>query len=314
MKKKNVAILLATYNGEKYLKQQIDSIINQTYKNIIIYIHDDGSTDNTLLILNEYADKYPEIIKLLNYDKTGSAKNNFLSLLSRVDEEYIMFSDQDDYWLKDKIKLSIDTMLLAEEKDKNLPICVYTDMHVVDENLEVLYDSFLKSTKKNGLKNDICDLLSDNSVAGCTCLINKKCCELANNYLDINNIKMHDWWVALIAKYCGKLIFLNEKTSLYRQHSNNVVGIHNNKIKWMKRILKNIISGKQFKSSYDGIKDILNISKELDRFNAINENDKTAIRKLSNINEYSKYSRMIFFFKNNLIKKDLKNIWKIFLV
>jgi rhamnosyltransferase len=314
MEKNEVAVLLATYNGEKYIQQQLDSIINQTYKNIKIYIHDDGSSDNTLKIINFYKKKYPAIINLLHYEKTGSAKNNFLSLLKKTNERYVMFSDQDDYWKKDKIEKTIEQMLIIEKECNSIPVCIYTDMSVVDEKLNLMYDSFLDFMKKDPKKRGINDLLRDNVVAGCTCMINRKCIDLCNNYYDINNIKMHDWWVALIARYTGRLFFLNLKTSLYRQHSSNVVGVHNNKLIWLKKIIKNILTGKQIQSSKKGIRDIINISIELNKFDALNKEDESIIRMLANINKYSKLKRMSFFYQNNIIKKDLKNIWKIVLV
>lgn len=100
-----IAILMATYNGEKYLGEQIESILAQTYKDWHLYIHDDGSKDNTVTILKEFVAKHSQQITLLEYSSQGGACRNFLSMLERVDAPYYMFSDQDDVWLNEKIEI-----------------------------------------------------------------------------------------------------------------------------------------------------------------------------------------------------------------
>ena len=112
-----IDILMATYNGEKYLAEQIESIINQSYTNWHLYIQDDCSTDRTLTVAFSYQKKFPEKITVIkNTKNSGSAKDNFFSMLSLSTSEYIMFSDQDDIWLPDKIKITHNRMLRLEKK------------------------------------------------------------------------------------------------------------------------------------------------------------------------------------------------------
>ena len=115
-----VAILLATYNGERFIKDQLDSILNQTYQNFVCYIHDDGSTDRTVDILKKYVSKYPKKIKLLEYPGKKGAVGNFLSLIDyaveHCREQYYLFSDQDDIWLPQKIELEVKKIRKIDNK------------------------------------------------------------------------------------------------------------------------------------------------------------------------------------------------------
>ena len=130
-----VDVLLATYNGEKYLKEQIDSILNQTYQNINLIISDDNSNDSTRKILEEYK-KIDNRIKIYLQDKNLGYIKNFEFLLTKVESNYYMLSDQDDVWLPEKIEKSMKTL-----KEKNADL-VFGDLEVVDEKLNTIYPSF----------------------------------------------------------------------------------------------------------------------------------------------------------------------------
>lgn len=225
MNNKKLAILLATYNGEKYLRQQIDSILNQSFSDYMLYIRDDNSTDSTKNIIKEYVLKYPEKIKEIKDNKIANgARNNFLLLLKHVyglkKYSLFMFCDQDDVWQKNKIELTINEY--DKVIDKNIPILIHTDLYVVDKNLNMIYKSFFQYSK---LKKDYVkfnNYLIQNNVTGCTVCINKKLVDLIN--FDIKYIFMHDWYFALIASAFGQVIFINNQTVYYRQHGQNVVG------------------------------------------------------------------------------------------
>ena len=131
-----VGILLATYNGEQYIREQLDSILNQTYVDWVCYIHDDGSADNTWQTIKKYESDYPDKFVVLNYEKCGGACKNFISLMKYSSENYIMFSDQDDVWAKNKIEVTLNRMK-SIEADSDKPYAVFTDLYVVDENLEI---------------------------------------------------------------------------------------------------------------------------------------------------------------------------------
>ncbi len=215
-----IDILLATYNGEKYLKDQLDSILNQTYNNFRLLISDDCSTDKTRNILEEYKNKDNRIELFFQKNNLGVIRN-FEFLLNKVENKYYMFSDQDDIWKEFKIEKSVKKI---EESDSDL---VYSDLEVVDENLKVKYDSYWKLKgfyKKIKKYNNFESLYLNNFVTGCT-IISKK--ELIKKFLPLPNTSkyvLHDYWITLIISQDGKISYIEEPLIRYRQHKNNKVG------------------------------------------------------------------------------------------
>lgn len=214
-----VNILLATYNGEKYIREQIDSILNQTYKEFRLLISDDGSTDGTREILNEYKSKDNRIEVFMQEKNLGVVKN-FEFLLGKVEAEFYMFSDQDDIWKESKIEKSLNKI----EEGFDL---VYSDLEVVDENLNVTYSSYWKLKgiyNKVKKYNNFDALYLNNFITGCT-IISKK--ELINSFMPLPNTSkfvLHDYWISLIISQEGKIAYIEEPLIKYRQHKNNKVG------------------------------------------------------------------------------------------
>lgn len=214
-----VDILLATYNGGEYITEQIDSILNQTHKEFRLLISDDGSTDETREILNKYKQKDNRIEVFMQEKNLGVVKN-FEFLLKKVEAKYYMFSDQDDIWKETKIEKSLTK--IKEGFD-----LVYSDLEVVDENLNVIYDSYWKLKGiSNKIKkyNNFESLYLNNFVTGCT-VISKK--ELINSFLPLPNTSkfvLHDYWISLIISQNGKIAYVEEPLIKYRQHKNNKVG------------------------------------------------------------------------------------------
>ncbi len=232
---RKVAIIMATYNGERYLKEQIDSILAQTYKNFTIYIQDDRSSDNTVSIINSYSQFQDNIILIDNGLSRLGASLNFMTLLNCIESEYYMFADQDDFWLPNKIELSIARLINLEgQYGKGSPIIVHTDRTYTDHKLNVIQASeFNPRNRKpkdieykiNQLKD--CNILSIYTiVGGCTMAINKKAKEISFPYL---NIRMHDATIAMRVAHHEKGIIstIFESTILYRQHESNTCGISN---------------------------------------------------------------------------------------
>lgn len=218
-----IAILMATYNGEKYICQQIDSILSQTCKDWELYIHDDGSTDNTIAVVESYVEKYPNKIHLIDGKSTGGAKYNFFYMFGQVEAPYYMTCDQDDVWLDKKIELTYDKMLTIENK-ADVPCLVYTELRVVDSELNTIADTMSEYQSLDCHKRTINQFILQNSVTGCTMMVNMALRDKMLHITDIDNTIMHDWWAALVAAQFGKTAFIDEPTILYRQHGDNSLG------------------------------------------------------------------------------------------
>lgn len=226
MKNKKIQILMATYNGEKYLEEQLDSILNQTHTNWELLIRDDGSKDKTLEIIKKYTSKYTHKIFFIN-DNLGNLGlcYNFLRLLDISSSEYIMFSDQDDIWLENKIKTTLSKMIDEEAISPNIPLLVHTDLKVINKDKYTLYDSFYDFNNINPNKIQFINyLLLRSCVTGCTIMMNKKLRDIIIPYPSMGII-VHDYWISLIASIFGKISYINDKTILYRIHDNNSIGI-----------------------------------------------------------------------------------------
>lgn len=218
-----IAILMATYNGEKYICQQIDSILSQICTDWELYIHDDGSTDNTIAVIESYVEKYPDKIHLIDGKSTGGAKYNFFYLFGQVEAPYYMTCDQDDVWLEKKIELTYDKMLTIEDK-ADVPCLVYTELRVVDSELNTIADTMSEYQSLDCHKRTINQFILQNSVTGCTMMVNRALRDKMLHITDIDNTIMHDWWAALVAAQFGKTAFIDEPTILYRQHGDNSLG------------------------------------------------------------------------------------------
>lgn len=306
-----IDILLATYNGEKFIRDQIESILCQTYKDWNLIIQDDGSTDKTIGILKDYLEKYPEKIKIfLNKKNSGSCVKNFLSLAKRSRSQYVMFCDQDDVWLEDKIEITLKAMkeLEKETQNKNIPLLVHTDLKIVDENLNVISNSIFRYQKMNPKRDRLNNFLVQNIVTGCTLMCNKKLIQVVDMIdlkTDARDIIMYDHWIGLVAAAFGKIKFLNKPTLLYRQHKKNQVGAKN--AESLSYVLKNLFNFKQtskiIDDTYIQAESFLNIY-----FKFLNSRNIKIIREYVNIKKYNKFKRLYIiikysFFKYGFLKK-----------
>jgi glycosyltransferase involved in cell wall biosynthesis len=220
-----IEILLATYNGARFLGEQIDSVLTQQDIDVRILARDDGSRDDTPIILAKYAALHPERFRVLPTDMpTGSAQRNFHQLLLASQAQYVAFCDQDDVWLPNKLQRAFERMQqLESQHGTTTPLLVSTDLRVVDETLQTVA---LSLWQQNGLANatnpPLGQLLSDNTVTGCTALLNRTLVDCMREMPAA--ALMHDHWAALIAASTGALAGVEEATILYRQHNSNVVG------------------------------------------------------------------------------------------
>ena len=217
---KKINILLSTYNGSKYLKEQLDSLLSQTYKDIEIIVRDDGSSDNTIEILKSYNIK--PIDTKINLGAMGSFEELLKYALQNSNSDYFMFCDQDDVWDTKKVEKTLAKMEEMEKEFGNIPLLVHTDLEVVDEKLNTINSSFMNFQKINPRISKFHNLLIQNAITGCTVMINRK---LAQMCLPIpDKAIMHDWWIGLVATQFGKIGYLNESTIKYRQHTSNTIG------------------------------------------------------------------------------------------
>lgn len=235
-----IEILLATFNGERFLPEQIESIISQSFKDYKILASDDNSSDCTFEILRSYESVLGEKIKVVQ-SNIHSAKENFYNLLDMADAEYIALCDQDDFWQSDKLEKSIKAIQRLERRyGKETPILLHSDLEIVDENLNSKNKKMseltgmseaIKYAKKESkylytisTEKSFSRYLVENNITGNTVIINKA---LLDIYKRPKVSFMHDWWLGLIAFTFGKVGFLNECLVKYRQHESNELGAKN---------------------------------------------------------------------------------------
>ena len=230
-----IAILLSTYNGTKYLEEQLDSILNQTYSNYVIVARDDGSYDDTIQLLNKYAKKFTDKFHLLEQDLLNlGASDSFSYLIEYVLENkqslglesaYMMFCDQDDIWSLEKIDKQIDEMIKVEKHQtgtKPIPVLIHSNLRVVSEEKSLIAESFVHYQGLEIERNRFTNIMISNVVTGCTAFINEA---LARKAVPVSKEAiMHDWWLSLVASAFGKLVFIDAPLVSYRQHDANAIG------------------------------------------------------------------------------------------
>lgn len=220
-------VVLSTFNGERFLAEQIESLRGQTHADWTLLVRDDGSTDGTLSILQKQADRDSRIRRIMFDGRRLGPSQSFGVLLEealRQSAERVFLSDQDDVWSSTKMERQLARLTHAEFRSPaGTPLLVHSDLEVVDERLNVVHPSFLKSQRLRHVStNPLATLVVQNFVTGCTVLLNRAAVEVA---LPISTeAVMHDWWIALCTAGSGKLLFDPEPTVRYRQHSGNAIG------------------------------------------------------------------------------------------
>lgn len=221
-----VTILLATFNGERYLAQQLESILEQDEQNITIEICDDGSVDGTVEIIKKFQELYPEKVKWMEKEKPSkSAKENFFYMLSKAkdsDLPYVMLADQDDLWLPNKVSTMFGRMKKMEERyGSEMPILVHANLALTDENLNIIHSNMAEFMGQLPHQKSLRYRLVENTVTGNSMMINGA---LLRAYQEPMDCVMHDWWLALVAAAIGRVSYIEEPLTLYRQHATNAMG------------------------------------------------------------------------------------------
>lgn len=233
MNKKKIVVLLSTYNGEKYLKQQIDSILNQKSSHQIdLLVRDDGSNDGTIGILKSYEEKYQTRVRVIYEKNIGYIRSYFELIREAEGYDYYALSDQDDIWLEDKIEIAVEA---CESSAYNGPLLYGSSSFLVNDRLEIMGE-----TQKN-LKGITWDnLLIQNFFPGHTQVFNDALCKILKTEVDCSKIYVHDFWITYMAFLHGKAIFDNQSHTYYRQHGTNTVGFGKNSVEWIMERLKRI--------------------------------------------------------------------------
>ncbi len=294
-----VAVLLATYNGEKYIRELLESLDNQTFQDFHCYIHDDGSSDNTLCIIDNFI-KNNKKYELIKGPKTGGATNNFVFLLEQVqDEQYVMFCDQDDIWDKNKIEIEYDAISKLDPNHENL---VFTDLRVVDSTLSIIDDSFFHYSNRDNVHLDVRHLLRKNVAPGCTMIINRLLVERSLKYKALLREAMFDWGIMLLAASYGEIVCIDMSTISYRQHDGNVVGAKVGR--GLKNFFKDVLfllSGEKGQAIKENIALERNhavlLVEEMDQDNV----NYAFLQEMSQIYQKKKHERMRFYVDNNLV-------------
>ena len=220
---KSIVVLLSTYNGEKYLTCQIDSLMSQEGVHVDVLARDDGSKDSTISILKDYSAKYSNFSYYIG-SNCGPAKS-FLDLVKNAPEaDYYAFCDQDDVWDKDKLANAVK---LLNELEDDKPNLYHSNLRIVDENL-----NFYRMSHSTQLYNpNRFSALAENLCTGCTAVFNYKAKELITDRRP-QYCTMHDTWVYMMCMLLGNVVYDETAHISYRQHGNNVVGTYLQKNRW----------------------------------------------------------------------------------
>ena len=273
MKNKKVAILMSTYNGEKYIKEQIESLLSQTYRNIEIYIRDDGSKDNTIKIIKNYKEKNNNII--LKEGKNIGFINSFFELLNLCnDADYYAYCDQDDVWMNDKIERAVKFL---GKTDENKPALYFSNSDYYDSDM-----NFLATAEKNKIYN-FRNSLVECVTQGMTMVINNKTRQtIIENKPE--TCLFHDWWTYMICSGFGQIVYDDKSLVKYRRHNKSVTVEGKSKIELFIWRVKKFLIG-------DSLKDIKKQLQEYKTFFAkeLKEDD----RKLLELFTKEKYSFIV---------------------
>lgn len=243
MNSPTIQVLLSTYNGERYIDEQINSLLQQEGVNISILVRDDGSSDGTSEKIWDFHERYPDKIKIYQEQNVGVV-NSFFNLIQQTSNQfnYYAFCDQDDIWNPDKLFRAISYL---QEQNQEVPLMYCSSTQMVDSKLDPIKIWPLKPHKELTIYN----ALIENVCVGCTIVVNSTTLDIVKNTPpdNMHNVIMHDWWIYLCVSSLGKVFFDEAPSILYRQHPNNYYGglVDGVTRKWEKRFSR-FISGKNY--------------------------------------------------------------------
>ena len=304
-----ITIIMAVYNGQEYIREQLESLKDQTYTEWRLVIRDDRSSDKTAEIVKKFSDEVEqEVIFKVNEKPSGSAKNNFALLINDAKEsDYVMFCDQDDIWKKDKIEITFNKMKQAEERyGRDFPLLVHGDVEVIDENGNINADSMFEMSHINA-DSKLPQILIQNHVTGCTMMCNKKLIAGISEYASSEYIIMHDYLAALYASVFGKIEVIKKPLLSYRQHSGNSVGAKNNNNPVY--LLKRLANGrKSYKEAMETSRNQVKFFVEIYREELAAEKyckEYELMSGYASLGSRAKLYRIMFYKKNHIWKMEL---------
>jgi glycosyltransferase involved in cell wall biosynthesis len=287
-----IAVLMCTYNGEKFLTEQLNSLLSQNHKNIVVWVSDDGSTDNTIIILKQYQKKFPkDRLKIINGPGKGSVIN-FLSLLCNPDlkADYYAFADQDDIWEENKLSISLSKISALPKTTPTLYGA--RTKTVTEQGIEIGLSSIFSKTPcfENALVQSI--------AGGNTMLMN----DVAANIMKqagVIEVISHDWWAyMLISGAGGTVIYDKQPSLLYRQHDNNQIGANMGWLAKAKRI--NLLLAGSFREW-----NTTNIMALLKVKHLLNEKNRAILEQFEISRNSSFFSRIIGLWKLKIFRQTI---------
>jgi len=307
-----IDILLATYNGARFLPEQLASLAAQTHTDWRLLVRDDGSRDNSVGIVRDWAKGVPQTVEIVEDGRTGlGASLNFAALLEQSDAPYFAFCDQDDVWLPEKLELMLAALAASEaEAAPDTPIMAYSDLRVVDGQLNPIADSYREFSRRPKLASgrELRQVMMHNVVTGCASLGNAALREKA---LPIPpHASMHDWWLAMVAAGLGQLVWVPRATILYRQHGGNTLGANpNDPLSQLHYVLNN--AGEAIGRSRKLLADTqAQAGAFVERFDPeLPGTDRAILRDYAGLSSMSLLKRKEFFLHNKLLEDNvMKNL------
>ena len=221
----NTVVLLTAYNGSVYLPCLLDSLTSQTDPDFTVMMQDDGSSDETPDLLREIAERDRRFIFGAEQGMHLGAAGNFLSLIRQAKADYVLLCDQDDVWEPEKITVLKEAMRNLEDRyGAGTPLLVHSDCSLIDESGEKTGDSFFHHQGWDPGAVTLPRLLVQNNVTGCTLIMNRTLRDLIAAHAVAKDLFMHDWFIALTAASFGRIAFVDQPLTRYRQHEGNVIG------------------------------------------------------------------------------------------
>lgn len=301
-----VDILLATYNGEKYLEVQLQSLTEQTYSHWHLYVRDDGSRDNTVSILKHFCQEHPEKVTLLqdNVGNVGPAEN-FSLLMQASKSDYILFCDQDDQWLPAKIDITLQKMKELEAGQTATPCFVFTDLSMADADLNIIAPSLWKKDNLNPNATKLGNLLMQNVPYGCAMMVNKSLLTLGTP-IDKQAL-LQDHWLVLLAAATGKIDYVRQSTILHRVHGSNASRGNNPLKKDVEQTFSAKVSNKNLKTYFSKLQQQASAVKQrLDERGCLNNEAEKILSSFVNLRNTSFLRRKWHILKYNFFKNSIQ--------